>query len=257
MNVQGSESPPDDLPVAKQGGRGFWKRILLEGDPIDDQPVQFSLRSVLLLQTLAAAALSLLLAFDLVGALALFFVTVGVMVWPMPPGAQRARRVFSDLLAGALMPIVCLVFDPGVLNDSSWGVVTIPAILVQIAGLLLWQLLPGRVPAVTAFFCGFFCVGFLLALMIGIAMIPVTLIGLLLLVGLLGTMPFLTAIVYLRNLASAGRAAFGDRQTVTGITMFMLGLAVAIATPSAINELCGKRIAEFFRSLPDFGPRWL
>lgn len=248
MNQQG--------PV-ERGVRGFWKRLLLDGDPNDGQPLQFGLRTVLLLQALAAAALSLLLVFDLIGALALYVVTVVVMVWPAPPGAARARRVSADLLAGALMPIICLVFDPGVLDGSSWGITVIAAILVQIAGLLLWQLLPGCLPGPAAFFCGFFAIGCLLALMIGIAMLPMTLFGLLLLVGLLGTMPFLTAVVYLRNMASAGRTAFGNRQTTTRITLLILGLAFALAAPFAANQLCGTQLGEFFQSLPDFGRRWL
>ena len=47
------------------------------------------------------------------------------------------------------------------------------------------------------------------------------------------------------------------RRRLQGAGLFVLGLALAIAAPFAMNELCGKPIAEFFRSLPEFGPRWL
>lgn len=263
-------------PTWKQRCRSLWNRLLNEGDPSDGSPVQFGIRAVLLLQALAAGALSLLMWLDLAGVFILFIATILVMFWRVSPGAARARRVFSDLLAGALMPIICVFFDPGVLRDTQAGFVPgffdfrflsgtelgttlILAVLVQVGMLLLWQLMPRGAASIAGFFLGSLAVGTLLAVLIGVCILPLTLIGALLIVGFLGTMPFLTAIVYLRNLISATRMALSNAgghlpRLTFAITM---GVVVAVGLPLLLNEICGRELAGYLRSLPNYGMRWL
>lgn len=237
--------------------RGLWKRLLYEGDPSQGTPVQFGVRAVLLLQALAAGALSLLMYLDLVGTFVLFIGTVLVLFWRVSPRDARARRVFSDLLAGTLMPIVCVFFDPGILRNSALGVIVITAILVQIGMLLAWQLTPRSLPSVSAFFAGGLSVGFVLAMAVGIGILPMTLVGLPLLVGFLGTMPFLTAIVYLRNVISARRMARASSHIWLPRLTCVVGTAVASGLPYLLHEAYGPQIAHYFHSLPNFGLRWL
>ncbi len=254
--------------------RDLWHRLLNEGDPSAGAPVQFGIRAVLLLQALAAGALSLLMWLDLAGVFILFIGTVLVMLWRVSPDAARARRVFSDLLAGALMPIICVFFDPGVLRETQagfvpgffdfrflsgteLGVVLTLAILVQVGMLLLWQLIPRGAPTVAGFFVGSLSVGTLLAAAIGVCILPLTLIGLLLIVGFLGAMPFLTAIVYLRNLISATRMALSKAGVPRLTFAITMGVLVAVGLPLLLNEICGREVADYLRSLPNYGMRWL
>ncbi len=238
-------------------GRGVWKRLLYEGDPSEGTPVQFGLGAVLLLQALAAGALSLLMCLDLAGVFVLFVGTVAVMFWRVSARDARKRRVFADLLAGALMPVLCVFFDPGILRNSALGVIAITAILVQIGLLLAWQLTPRGLSSLSAFFAGSLSVGFVLATAVGIGILPQTLIGMLLLVGFLGTMPFLTAIVYLRNVISARRMARAESPAwITG-PMFALGVVVAFGLPFVLHQALGAQIADYLRSLPDYGTRWM
>ena len=260
--------------------RSRWRdlryRLLYEGDPSGGTPVQFGIRSVLLLQAVAAGALSLLMSLDLAGVFVLFVGTVLIMVWPLSQRGARARRVFADLLAGALMPIICVFFDPGVLREvqagfvpgfldfrflagTQLGIIMVLAIVVQVGMLLLWQLAPRGVPSLAGFFAGSFAVGTLLAVAIGVCILPLTLIGLLLVVGFLGTMPFLTAIVYLRNLNSATRMALANSEVVLMRITFAvtLGIMVAVGLPLLLNEVCGREVADYLRSLPNYGLGWL
>jgi len=250
----------------------IWHQLLYEGDPCEGAHVQFGLGTVLALQAAAALALSLLLVLDLVGVFVLFVGTVLVMFWPIEPPAARARRVFADLLAGALMPVLCLIFDPGILRDNgtiyiplNWGLLRnsdasaylATAIFVQIGFLLLWQLLPRTWPAVSALFAGLLSVGFVLAASIGIYILPITLVGLLLLAGLLGAMPFLTAIVYLRNVISAWRSGFGAAAGPLSIPLFLLGAITAMGFPLVLSLAYGQQINDFFNAFPNYGMRWL
>jgi hypothetical protein len=261
-------------PTWRSRSKNVWNRLLNEGDSSDGTPVQFGIRAVLLLQALAAGALSLLMWLDLAGVFLLFIGTVLVMFWRVSPGATRARRVFSDLLAGALMPIICVFFDPGILRETQLGaavimldpgflrgtdlgIILVLAILVQVAVLLAWQLMPRGLPSISAFFAGSLSVGFAVAAGIGIYILPMTLIGLLLIVGLLGTMPFMTAIVYLRNVISANRTARSRSPSLLPRVMFVVGIAAAISLPLVLNEAWGREVADYLRSLPNFGLRWL
>ena len=261
-------------PTWKSRCRSLWNRLLNEGDPSEGAPVQFGIRAVLLLQALAAGALSLLMLLDLAGVFLLFIGTILVMFWRVSPGAGRARRVFSDLLAGALMPIICLFFDPGLLrgtqagfmpgffdfqflSGTELGTILILAVLVQVGMLLLWQLTPRRAPSIAGFFVGSLCVGALLAVAIGVCILPLTLIGALLIVGFLGTMPFLTAVVYVRNVVSARRMAWQTSKQPLPLLMFIAGVAVAVVLPVFLNEVCGRELADYLRSLPNYGMRWL
>jgi hypothetical protein len=263
-------------PTWKMRCRGLWYRLLNEGDPSDGAPVQFGIRAVLLLQALAAGALSLLMWLDLAGVFILFIGTVLAMLWRVSPNAARARRVFADLLAGALMPIICVFFDPGVLRETQagfvpgffdfrllsgkeLGTILILAVLVQVGMLLLWQLTPRGAPSIAGFFVGSFVIGTLLAVVIGVCILPLTLIGLLLIVGFLGAMPFLTAIVYVRNLLSATRMALGNAGGYLPRLTFAIttGVVVAVGLPLLLNEICGREVADYLRSLPNYGMRWL
>jgi hypothetical protein len=100
-------------------------------------------------------------------------------------------------------------------------------------------------------------VGVVLATGIGVCILPMTLLGLLLIVGFLGTMPFLTAIVYLRNVISARRVAFAGPNVWFPRLMFAVGIASAIGLPFVLYQAYAQEIAEYFHSLPNYGLRWL
>lgn len=111
-----------------------------------------------------------------------------------------------DLFFGILFPIICLIADPGIFT-SSFLSVTNQAMLkayvifsfgfmaIQMIALSYW-LLGGRPFAVLA---GCLIAGSIFSLALGIVLLPLSLFGLIAVIGILGFTPFFTAIVYFRN----------------------------------------------------------
>ena len=131
------------------------------------------------------------------------------------PNNTNAQKIF-DLIFGVIAPILCLVFDPGIIrppNDPCLGSLTVfnryamfmyIAIAVGVVALIIWLMLNNMLKNAAPFFAGVFAVGVPFALTIGIVILPMSLYGLLFMgLGLLGFIPFLTALTYLRNCVGA------------------------------------------------------
>lgn len=113
-----------------------------------------------------------------------------------------------DMVFGLVLPIVCLVADPLVFKSFPiFG----PAILedyqffayvvctVEMGFFLVWRTFPTRVSAFSPLFAGVFLIGACFSTVIGLAMLPVTLLSVLFVIGVLGLLPFISGFVYLRN----------------------------------------------------------
>lgn len=133
---------------------------------------------------------------------------------PSPPGPEplpaRANRFLLDLLFGIVLPLGCLAFDPIVFRGGSRGgmaaeyaVVGYTAAGLGMVSMLLWHLV-GR-PA--GLFAGLLAGGAAFALALGLVMLPLTLVGLFVCVGVFGLVPFGTAWVFARNARRAWRSA--------------------------------------------------
>ena len=155
--------------------------------------------------------------------------------------ATRAQ-VYFDVVFGIVAPVTCLVFDPGVFNGSLLGgqfvgirVFSYAAMTLGIATLAIW--LTGRVNINqwTGFLAGVLFVGTLFSLAVGIALLPLSLIGLLFLIGALGFVPFLTAFVFLRNAVRALRQTRPAVKTRQLAPLVLLGAVLVIAVPVFIQ----------------------
>lgn len=133
------------------------------------------------------------------------------------PNRTSAQDTF-DVVFGLVLPIVCLIVDPLVFKSAPiFG----PAILedyqlfaylvctVEMGFFLVWRTFPTKVNAFSPLFAGVFLIGACFSMVIGVAMLPITLMALLLLIGLLGLLPFFAAFVYLRNAIRAIKAQRG------------------------------------------------
>lgn len=156
-------------------------------------------------------------------------------------GPAHSQRTF-DWVFGVIMPLVCFVFDPFIFT-SRWersllgGIRPFAYILsyVSIMALIAWFLLGKRLKWLNAFLAGLFGVGAVISFALGILLLPFSLFGLLLVIGILGFTPFFSGTVYLRNAVWAFRAAgpFMEKRTV--ILSFMLGAVLSIAVPWTVN----------------------
>jgi hypothetical protein len=151
-----------------------------------------------------------------------------------------------DVFFGIVAPILCFIFDPIVFKNRL-GVMPLDLDLtpfkllvyffsaLSILTLLLWLKLKDKSGLLNAIVAGILLSGSVGSLVIGILILPLTLIGLLFLVGVFGFIPFFTAFVYLRNGVRALNAAkpFVVQPKLTGSVL--LG-AVLVIGPSVLVQ---------------------
>ena len=125
------------------------------------------------------------------------------------PGQDR-----FDMWFGVALPVACFVFDPlifrgwllrdGLLEDYQLFVYLVSA--TEIGMLLCWFTFRRDLETFAAPFAGVFLAGGIFSMAIGILILPISLMGLLWVIGIAGFTPFFTGFVYLRNGVRAMRA---------------------------------------------------
>jgi hypothetical protein len=131
-------------------------------------------------------------------------------------GPATDWQKYFDVLMGIVVPTVCLIADPGVFtNDATFLFENLPLlrnfayvfVAIEMLTLGLWLFVPCRAPIPAAIFSGCFLAGGVLSFALGVTMFPMTLVGMIVLIGFLGLTPFFTAFVFLRNATRALRLA--------------------------------------------------
>lgn len=151
-----------------------------------------------------------------------------------------SSQVLFDFLFGFFLPIICIVFDPIVFRGGfafGGGLLAdyrIPAyVFMSLAMLsLAFWLASGRL---ALFFAGPFLVSGLVALGLGVLLLPLSLPMSLIGIGLLGLVPFVTGFVYLRNGLRAERIAV---RTTSGSVAMLVGLStvlIALGVPASAH----------------------
>ncbi len=167
-----------------------------------------------------------------------------------------------DATFGVVAPLLCLIFDPivfhgGFIGPPLYGQFRIYAyvtIFIEITALLVW-LVGGRTPQRARVLGGVLLAGALFSLVVGLALLPYSLIGLLFAgLGLLGFMPFLTAFLYLRN----GRRALKYAQTNTpapgrNMTPVLLSALLTLIVPVGTQRQVTRLVTRETRGLTE-GP---
>jgi hypothetical protein len=166
-----------------------------------------------------------------------------------------AQTVF-DVVFGILMPLGCFYLDPGIVaGDSSTPLGRLSIFIYSLSALAifmlaLWFLFEHRMGSGAAVFSGVFLAGAICSFSIGVLILPLTLIGILFVVGLLGLVPFLTGFVYLRNAVRAINAckpaAGGPIRIRAGV--IVLSAVAALGLPALgqwkINDIVRQSMAE-------------
>lgn len=155
----------------------------------------------------------------------------------------RIPQKIFDVLFGAIIPVLLLIYDPVVFRDTvscysaepilgQYATFAYLAIGLGVVALLAWLFVGmGPYKAVAA---GILFTGTLFAAVIGISLLPMSIPGLLIVLGALGFVPFLTAFVYYRNGRRAYRAAYSMSPDWKRITAGMLaGFILAIGLPAS------------------------
>lgn len=165
-------------------------------------------------------------------------------------GEVTRAQVMFDIAMGVVLPILCLVFDPLVFRAGMSGqplaggiqLLAYVFIAVEIVALAAWLGIGARAGEWCGVLAGIMYAGALFSVLVGICLLPFSVIGLIFIVGALGFTPFLTAFIYLRNARRAHKAA-GAQMPRAGlkVTLFF-GVTLALAAPVFAHWQLGQLI---------------
>jgi len=172
-----------------------------------------------------------------------------------------AQTIF-DFLFGIVGPMVCLIFDPFVFTGSRHGFLASPLVPYRVLAYLgigassliltLWLVFGTRINTGHGFFAGVLLLGALVAFGIGLILLPFSVLGLLVVIGIFGFIPFLTAFVYLRNGLRAlcrMRPFHSIPEKTTFASSVILGLAIVAAVPAIAQWQTSRIVSESVQSI--------
>jgi hypothetical protein len=174
------------------------------------------------------------------------------------PFGEEPKPVF-DLVTGVALPIVCLAMDPLLFRESSWlriepmfGRMRAPAyafvaIEIVVLAVCALRLVVLRGPVATAASVAL-AVGGLVAMLAGLFLAPLVLVGLAIGIGLLGLVPWFTAHAFFRNSFRVARRGHWGVGPVPVLAV-VAGLFVCVAPPVAVARAGDRAMAEALRTL--------
>jgi len=204
------------------------------------------------------AVASFWLSFGWSSAVLLFGVLGSLAVWYIqatePQSAPNARfwqRQFTpphtiaqhtfDMCFGIIAPILCVIFDPGVFSVGlggggglfgGWRIFAYSAIGLTVLLLALWLCWSRWLVAISGVIAGGLLSGSIVALLIGVVLAPFSLLLLWVLIGLLGSVPFLTALALVRQGLTALRVASDAHSPRRVVISILVGVALVIGLPA-------------------------
>jgi hypothetical protein len=153
--------------------------------------------------------------------------------------ATAVQRRF-DLLLGIAAPVACVIFDPTVFTSTG----------IAGSGILYHQRLFGyffvvlglsslsyyfvsRRPSAVLSGILFACAGFSFAL--GIVLLPMTALGILVLVGIFGLVPFVTAFVFFRNASRSWKETITQSPAKNPMPALVAAFLLSLAVPGLLQ----------------------
>ena len=156
--------------------------------------------------------------------------------------STSGQRIF-DVFFGIAAPILCFFADPIVfkvgfgIGGPVLGRFQVFAYLfsaIAIAMLVIWLLLEEHLEGYSSLIGGVFVVGTLFSTMVGLIILPFSLLGLVFVIGFAGFTPFLTAFVYLRNGVKAFRRS-KHTQVPLKTAGALLAVSISIGLPAVVS----------------------
>jgi hypothetical protein len=155
-----------------------------------------------------------------------------------PPASPRQQQF--DLLVGIVLPVICVLLDPAIFRSfagGSWFLkhLRLFAYMEITAGILalLYYMLTRRA---SSFLTGLLLGSALFAFSLGIAMLPMTLIGMLFLIGVFGLSPFFTSFVFARSAARSWRQCDARDSRGPRKLPIALGFIMILAIPAILQS---------------------
>lgn len=153
-----------------------------------------------------------------------------------------SQRKF-DWYFGVGLPIVCIAADPVVFRTwsardgvlSEYMVFCYLLSAVSIMAMAAWLLWGNKLGELRPFLGGLFLVAAAISTTVGFILFPISVIGSIVLIGLLGFTPLFSGFVFLRNAYRAVDAAAEDRPPRYVVRAAMLAVIYAMVVPAVLN----------------------
>jgi hypothetical protein len=172
--------------------------------------------------------------------------------YPLEPNLWH--KIF-DVVLGIVLPLICLVADPFVFKDEFTGrpglfgalaMFAYTAAALSMAALLVWMVFHPR----SAFLAGMLLAGAIFSLIVGLVLLPFSLIGLIIVIGVLGFTPLGTALIYHRNYRRAVRRLNPDEPVSLRNLAVMAGCAsvivLSVFAQVSANQMADSAVSAIF-----------
>jgi hypothetical protein len=172
-------------------------------------------------------------------------------------GEPTEAQTRFDIVFGIVIPLLCFIFDPVVFRDwllpgeggfyrgVSFFAYTLSA--AEMLALGCWLYHGARASRWAAPAAGVFLAGALFSFVLGVVILPLSIFGLIFLIGVLGFVPFLTALVYLRVGVRALRLVLGDVEAAGRASAWVaLGLLFTLVGPAAAQHGARRAVTSAF-----------
>jgi hypothetical protein len=178
------------------------------------------------------------------------------------------RSPAFSIVAGIIAPLLCFALQPLLLSDSLrrelglrfinvFWLFTYCVAGLEMLVLALWLAFGTRLGAWNGPIAGGLFAGALFAGGLGLILLPLSLIGLMMIIGALGFVPFLTATTYCANAVEAYRHA---RKVAGGAGLLasaVVGALLVIGVPIAIQARVSREVQSAIRDVAAGKPRAL
>ena len=160
-------------------------------------------------------------------------------------GLQTVTQRKWDWAFGVVLPTLCIAADPIVFRSSldiggkAWlGDYQTGAYALGFAstmGMAAWLLWGDRLGLLRPVLAGLFFTSSVVGLVTGLLMLPISLVGLVLVIGIFGFTPFLSSFIYLRNAVRAVRGTTKSMPTDYVWHAAVVAALYAVVIPIVLN----------------------
>ncbi len=165
--------------------------------------------------------------------------------------AVNKKSAKFDWIFGVIMPVICFAADPIVFKNSfgprdgylsEYRPFAYLLSFVSIMAMLAWLIWGEELKGLAAIVSGILASGAAVSLVIALLLLPLSLPGLIIIIGILGFTPFFTFVTFWRNSKRAFVAARPYFEN--GLLTKTAGLVAlsALAIPMVVNAATGKNI---------------
>ena len=179
------------------------------------------------------------------------------------------NQLTYDVIFGIVLPILCFIFDPAIFTSDGFGLILFSiaqykwfvylfsalSIISLAVWLLAYRAAESKTGTVAGFIGGILLAGAACSFVIGCVILPLSLVGLMILIGVLGFTPFFTAFVYLRNGVRALKLAESNARQPKLVGSLLSGAVLVIALSFVAHTGLNRMVTQAVNDLSKDDPQ--